>query len=88
VGMFVEAEIQGKWVKDVFRVPRSVLRGEQVLVVDETSRLYYRKVKILRAERDHVLIASGLKAGEQICLSVLEIPVNGMWVTTVESSIE
>ena len=88
VGMFVEAEIQGKWVKDVFRVPRSVLRGEQVLVVDETSRLYYRKVKILRAERDHVLIASGLKAGEQICLSVLEIPVNGMRVTTVESSIE
>ena len=88
VGMFVEAEIQGKWVKDVFMVPRSVLRGEQVLVVDGRNRLYYRKVKILRAEQDHVLITSGLKAGEQICLSVLEIPVNGMRVTPVESSIE
>ncbi len=85
VGMFVKAEIEGKWVGEVVVVPRSVLRGDQVMVVDETDRLYYRKVEILRAERDQVLVTFGLSEGERVCLSVLETPVNGMRVEVVDS---
>ena len=84
VGMFVEAEIEGKWVSDVVVLPRSVLRGDQVLVVDETDRLYYRQVEILRAESDQVLISSGLSEGERVCVSALQTPVNGMRVEVLE----
>lgn len=87
VGMFVEAEIRGKWVSDVIVLPRSVLRGDQVLVVDEADRLYYRAVEILRAERDQVLIASGLSEGERVCVSVVQTPVNGMRVEVVDDSV-
>ena len=87
VGMFVEAEIRGKWVSDVVVLPRSVLRGDQVLVVDEADRLYYRAVEILRAERDQVLIASGLSEGERVCVSVVQTPVNGMRVEVVDDSV-
>ncbi len=87
VGMFVEAEIEGKWVSDVVVAPRSVLRDDQVMVVDETDRLYYRKVEIFRAERDQVLVTSGLSEGERVCLSVLETPVNGMKVEVIENSV-
>ena len=87
VGMFVEAEIRGKWVSDVVVLPRSVLRGDQVLVVDEADRLYYRSVEILRAERDQVLIASGLSEGERVCVSVVQTPVNGMRVEVVDDSV-
>ena len=84
VGMFVEAEIEGKWVSDVIMLPRSVLRGDQVLVVDETDRLYHRQVEILRAESDQVLISSGLSEGERVCVSALQTPVNGMRVEVLE----
>ncbi len=87
VGMFVEAEIRGKWVRDVVVLPRSVLRGDQVLVVDEADRLYYRAVEVLRAERDQVLIASGLSEGERVCVSVVQTPVNGMRVEVVDDSV-
>lgn len=87
VGMFVEAEIRGKWVSDVVVLPRSVLRGDQVLVVDEADRLHYRTVEILRAERDQVLIASGLSEGERVCVSVVQTPVNGMRVEVVDDSV-
>ena len=87
VGMFVEAEIRGKWVSDVVVLPRSVLRGDQVLVVDEADRLYYRTVEILRAERDQVLIASGLSQGERVCVSVVQTPVDGMRVEVVDDSV-
>lgn len=87
VGMFVEAEIRGKRVSDVVVLPRSVLRGDQVLVVDEADRLYYRAVEVLRAERDQVLIASGLSEGERVCVSVVQTPVNGMRVEVVDDSV-
>ena len=87
VGMFVEAEIRGKRVSEVVVLPRSVLRGDQVLVVDEADRLYYRTVEVLRAERDQVLIASGLSEGERVCLSVVQTPVNGMRVEVVDDSV-
>jgi len=85
--MFVEAEMRGKWVSDVVVLPRSVLRGDNVLVVDETDRLYYRTVEILRAARDQVLIGSGLSEGERVCVSVVQTPVNGMRVEVVDDSV-
>ena len=85
VGMFVEAEIQGRWVRNVVFLPRTALRaGDQVLVVDEESRIRYRSVEILRAETDRVIVRSGLSEGERVCVSILAAAVDGMKVRTVE----
>ena len=85
VGMFVEAEIQGRWARNVVFLPRTALRaGDQVLVVDEESRMRFRPVEILRAETDRVIVRSGLKEGERVCDSILEAAVDGMKVRTVE----
>jgi RND family efflux transporter MFP subunit len=86
VGMFVEAEILGRSVEGVVVLPRSALRGEdRVLVVDGEDRLHYREVTILRADRETVVIRSGLEAGEQVCLSPLEAVVDGMKVRRAEA---
>jgi len=84
VGMFVEAEIQGKWVKNIVALPRTVLRGDQVMIIDEDSRLQFRKIEILRLEENEALVLSGLKNGDLVCLSTIEIPVNGMEVRVIE----
>ncbi len=85
VGMFVEAEIQGRWVPSVTALPRGALRDNgQVYVIEPGGRLEFRSIDILRAERRRVLVRSGLKAGERVCISNLEAAVDGMRVTVVE----
>lgn len=87
VGMFVQAEIEGIRVRDIVSVPRVALRTDDtVYVVDSLDRLSFRKVDILRRERDNVLIRAGLEEGEHICVSPLEAAVNGMTVRIVEDS--
>ncbi|WP_372779448.1 efflux RND transporter periplasmic adaptor subunit [Litorivivens sp.] len=83
VGMFVKAAIQGKVYPDVITLPRSALRdNQQVLVVDEDNRLHFRHVKILRVQGEEILVQSGLKAGEAVCISPLTVAVEGMRVNT------
>jgi RND family efflux transporter MFP subunit len=92
VGMFVEARILGREVQDVFRVPSSALHsGDHIWIVEAveddtadniktTYRLRDRVVTVLRTERDHAILKDGLQAGEQVCLSSLQAPVDGMKV--------
>jgi len=80
VGMFVQADIMGSMVKEAVVLPRTALRGEQVLVVDEEQRLRFRDVAILRVEREKAVIIGGLQAGERICVSTLEAVSDGMKV--------
>lgn len=81
VGLFVQAEIQGRLVENVVRLPRSAMRdNNQVLVIDEENRLRFRTVSVLRLEHDEVLISSGLEDGEMICISAIQTVVDGMHV--------
>jgi multidrug efflux pump subunit AcrA (membrane-fusion protein) len=79
--MFVEAEIEGDQVDNVFRIPREAMRGsDQVLVVDQNDRLRFRTVSIIRTTRDHVVADGGLATGERICISPLQVVTDGMEV--------
>jgi hypothetical protein len=51
-----------------------------VLVVDEQDQLSFRKVDILRQEGESVLVRAGLEAGERVCSSAMETPIEGMKV--------
>jgi RND family efflux transporter MFP subunit len=84
VGLFVQAEIEGRFADQVTVVPRSAMRnGSQLLIVDAENRLRYRNVEVLRIERGDVLIRSGLEAGERVCISQLQAVVEGMEVEPI-----
>jgi len=84
VGMFVQAEIRGRKVQNVIRLPRSAIRDDnQVMVVDSDKLLHFRHVSILRLERDEVLVDGGLQAGELVCVSPLQTVVENMPVNPV-----
>ncbi len=85
IGLFVQAEIQGRLIEQVIRLPRSALRdANQVLVVNVDSRLSFRQVTVLRVEHDEVLISHGLDNGERVCVSPLQTVVEGMLVQAVD----
>ncbi|MGI9290866.1 MAG: efflux RND transporter periplasmic adaptor subunit [Gammaproteobacteria bacterium] len=84
VGLFVEAEIQGRTVNNVYRLPRSALRnGERVLIVDSESRLRQRSVDVLRTDYDSVYVDAGIEEGDQVCISPMETFVDGLLVEVV-----
>ena len=81
MGLFVQAEILGRRVSDVFVLPRAALRdGRTVLVVDEEDRIVPREIELIRVEGDEILVRSGLAAGERVCVSDLPLVVEGMHV--------
>jgi RND family efflux transporter MFP subunit len=81
VGLFVEAEIRGRRVAQAAVLPRAALHGDdRVVTVDAERRLHHRSVDVLRVERDRVVIAGGLREGEEVLVSVLNAVVDGMLV--------
>ncbi len=78
VGMFVQAEIEGETMKDVFVVPRSTLReGRDLLIIDGENRLSRRPVKILWSDRQNIIVGDSLKNGELLCLTPLPFAADG-----------
>jgi multidrug efflux pump subunit AcrA (membrane-fusion protein) len=65
-------------------LPREALRdSERVLVIEQDDRLFFRQVEVARAERQRVVVASGLEDGDRVCLSPLDAVTDGMKVRTM-----
>ena len=85
VGMFVEAEIDGREFESVAVVPRAALRGrDQVLIIDSESRVRFRNIEVLRATTESLYVTGGLSDGEWIAVSALDTPTDGMLVQVTE----
>ncbi|MEC7551022.1 MAG: efflux RND transporter periplasmic adaptor subunit, partial [Pseudomonadota bacterium] len=88
IGLYVEADIEGRTVANIISLPRSVIRNNnQVLIVDAENKMYYREVEIFRLEEQQVLISSGILPGERICISPIQAVVDGMAVQPVVQAI-
>lgn len=72
VGLFVEAEIEGHLLKDVFVIPRSALReGDEVLIVNQANELLRREIEVVWGDTDRVVVREGVKDGEVLCLTAV-----------------
>ncbi|MFL2554976.1 MAG: efflux RND transporter periplasmic adaptor subunit [Candidatus Rariloculaceae bacterium] len=81
VGLFVNAEIQGRPADNIIVLPRAAIRNaSEVLVVDNDNRLRFRTVELLRIYGNEAFISGGIQKGELINLSPLQAVVNGMRV--------
>jgi len=79
VGLFVEAEIEGRTLRDVLTVPRSALdEAGRIAVVDARQRLRLRRAEVLRFDGDRALLRARLADGERLCLSRLRVATDGM----------
>lgn len=86
ISEYVRVEIQGIEVDNVFRIPRSALRdGGHVWIASQDQRLTIRQVDTIWRDMDTVFIGEGLSDGENVILSDLSTPVEGMNIQ-IESS--
>ena len=83
IGLFVEAEILGRFIKDAVVIPQSAIQDRNlVYTVNEKNLLEFKKVKILRMINDQAVITDGLKTGDTVCISALRNAEPGMEVRT------
>jgi len=78
-GAFVDVGIKGRSIKGVVTVPRAALRdASTVWTVDSDNRLLIKDVKVLRIERDDVLVKGGLTDGDMVVITTLTGAADGM----------
>lgn len=83
-GTFVNARLQGRSADNVISLPHHALHNtDQVLVMDAERRLRIRQVNIIRTDTRYAYIDDGLDDDEQVIVSAIEVPVDGMRVNPV-----
>ena len=84
IGLFVEAQIDGIILNDVFSIPvNSISQNDEVYIVNKDNELVSRQLSILKKYSDFVIVKNGLKAGERIVTSKLSTASNGIKVNPV-----
>ncbi|MDH3554853.1 MAG: efflux RND transporter periplasmic adaptor subunit [Syntrophobacteria bacterium] len=86
IGEYVRVEVEGSQLTQVFRIPRIALREDNtVWLVGEGSTLNIRPVTTIWRDTQTVFLDQGLNPGDQVIVSDLAAPVEGMKVQ-VESA--
>ena len=86
VGLYVDAEIQGRPIVDAIQIAAEGLRaGDEIYVVDGEGLLDVRQVAVIHRSRDSVLLSGGAEAGEQVVVSAIRNPVRGMRLEAIDS---
>jgi RND family efflux transporter MFP subunit len=81
VGLFVEAHISGRQLLEGMSIPASALRaGDLVYVISDESLLEIRNVSVVQSNADKAYISDGLSPGEQVVISAIRNPIQGMAV--------
>ena len=80
-GLFLNAKISGKKLKDVYALPRKALYGKnKIIIVGSDNKVSSREVVVIRTERNKVIVRNGIENGERIATTPILNVINGMEV--------
>ncbi len=81
VGLFVNANIEGREIDYAYALPRSALRGSsEVYVAERDGTLSIRQVTVADSSSERVVVTSGVTAGDRVVVSPLRGAANGMLI--------
>ncbi|MEC9415389.1 MAG: efflux RND transporter periplasmic adaptor subunit [Pseudomonadota bacterium] len=81
MGTFVSAKIFPDEKYNSIRIPRSaIINNRQVIVIDDSNRIYYRDIELMRADQNFGYVINGVSDGERVSMTPIEDGINGMLV--------
>ena len=84
IGMFVNAEIEGKKIENGFLIPNSAITDESlVYIIDDEDYLRIKKVEVLGADNDNLVVKGAIKEGDRVVASPLNNAKDGMALTPI-----
>ncbi len=79
LGSFIEAEISGKEMKNVFKVPRPALQeNSKILTATDEGNLQIKTVSVVWKDPEWAYIDTGMNGDTKIIISNVPAPVEGM----------
>lgn len=88
VGLYVDAEIQGRLVVDAIQIAAEGLRaGNEIFVLDGEGLLDVRQAEVVHRSRHTALLSAGVEAGELVIVSAIRNPVRGMRLEAMDDDI-
>ena len=82
-GTFLDAQINGKTIKQSVKLPRHLVRNDLVAVVGNNNTIEMRKVNPIRRDAEFVYIQGSFSAGERISLTQFTSLANGQEVAVL-----
>ena len=87
IGSYVRVEIEGQTVASAVAIEREFIRnGNSVWVMNPEGNLAIRPVEITFRGIDQLLITGGIESGEQLVITDLAAPVEGMSLRTADDT--
>lgn len=82
IGTFVEAEIQGGDLEDVYVIPRAAVRaGNEIILISAENTLRRATVRPLVSNAEHVIVKADAEApisdGDVLCVTPIPFPADG-----------
>lgn len=77
VGTFVQAEIEGTVLQDVFVVPRKLFRENSFALVVADGQLERRQLDVVWENDQEIVVADGLSEGDLLCLTNVPYALEG-----------
>ncbi|VAV88444.1 hypothetical protein MNBD_ALPHA06-1086, partial [hydrothermal vent metagenome] len=88
VGLFVRAEVQGIALPNAMVIPRSALRGNDLVYLADGDALRMVSVKVASSDRETAIITAGLDKNAKIITSPVRGAAEGMKIEVVTRSAE
>ena len=84
IGMFVDAEIEGKKISDAFLIPNSSITDDTFInTIDDENYLRIKEVEVLGVVDDYLVIKGDIKEGVRVVTSPLNNAEDGMALTPI-----
>ena len=88
VGLYVDAEVEGRLVVDAVQIPSAGLRAsDKIFVLTGEGLLDIRDADVVHRSRRNALLSAGVEPGEQVIVSAIRNPVRGMRLQTIDGAV-
>jgi RND family efflux transporter MFP subunit len=87
-GSYITASIAGITIDGATTVPRYLVDNGRVAILDKSSKLHFANIEIVRQNGKNVIVGNGLLEGDQLIVSALDYPIEGMKLGLVGDKFE
>ncbi len=85
-GLYVDAIIEGRAFENIIKIPRDALRNDhQVWLATANNTLKLKQVTVLHKGINDIYISSGIKSGDRVITTPLDIVTEGMALEVINS---
>ena len=79
-GTFAEVIIHGSILENIFPIPHYAVHDNNQLWIFEEGKLYIKKVHVAHRDREWIYASEGIKDGQQIIVTPMDLVTDGMAV--------